>query len=210
MQIAIHSDLDPLSRDSNETNAVYRSSTAEITWPTGEVLDFTPRASITLPAMTVEEAQFYEYRARISGWGVRAFAADGRTYAANGSGEDDRDMMGRSGCRQGSAARSGIDGCAYAYIGGEDATRPVDQQRKPTETEMASQAHVYWSAQRPASMRADVYTFRVRDLTTTTIAVQVQVVVDVVSRETGAVLRTETMLRDQVYTVRLVAPRSAK
>lgn len=107
--------------------------------------------------------------------------------------------------------QDGLAGCAYAYIGGEDATEPMDQQTMPSEAQMASQAHVYWSPQRPASMRANVYTYRVGGLVTTTMTVQVRVQVDVVSREQpGVVLDTRATAHEQLYTVRLVAPRSAK
>jgi hypothetical protein len=210
MQLAIHSDLDPKSNNTLAADAVYRSAGTEIAWPAGEVLDFTPRASVALPAMTAEEAQFYAYQARITGWSIVSFGADGKTASASGAAEGDRDALGRSGCRQGTTTRSGLDGCTYSYIGGEDATRPVEQQAMPSEAQMASQAHVYWSAQRPASMRADTYTYRVQGLAATSLTVQVQVQVDVVNRDTGLVLDTRTAVHPQTYTVRLVAPRSVK
>jgi hypothetical protein len=206
MLLAIHSDLDPKSNNTLPTDAVYRSTGAEITWPAGEVLDFTPRASVTLPSMTAAEAQFYEYKARITGWSVVSFAANGETVTARG----DRDALGRNGCRQGTTTRSGLDGCVYNYIGGDDATKPVDQQTMPTETQIAAQAHVYWSPHRPGSMRPDVYTYKIRGLVTTSMVVQVQVEVDVVSRDTGVVLDTRTTAYPQTYTVRLVAPRSVR
>lgn len=206
MQLAIHSELDPRSQDTSETNAVYRSTGSTITWPSGEVLDFTPRATITLPELSAEEALFYSVRARITGWSIVSYEVDGKTYAADGVGEQDRDALGRSGCRQGSTTQPGLDGCAYPYIGG----RSADDETEPTEAQMAGQAHVYWSATRPLSMRPDVYTFRVRGLSTMHLTVQVLVEVEVVSRETGLVLGVETQRREQAYTVRLVAPRSAK
>ncbi|MEN9933859.1 MAG: hypothetical protein RLZZ387_438 [Chloroflexota bacterium] len=210
MQLVIHSDLDPKSNNTLPTDAVYRSTGAEISWPAGEVLDFTPRTSIALPSMTAAEAQFYAYEARITGWSVVSFGAEGATATADGAAASDKDALGRTGCRQGSTTRSGLNGCVYSYIGGDDATKPVDQQAMPSEAQMASQAHVYWSPQRPASMRANVYTYKVRGLVTPTLTVQVQVEVDVVSRETGVVLDTRATAHAQTYTVRLVAPRSVK
>jgi hypothetical protein len=206
MQLAIHSELDPRSRDSNPANAVYRSGGTTVSWPAGEVLDFTPRARITLPSLSAEEAQFYALRARVTGWSIVSFEGEGKTIAAAGGAESDRDAMGRSGCRGDSTSGAGLDGCAYAYIGGRSAEDPTE----PTEEQMRDQAHVYWSASRPRSMRSDVYTFVVAGLPTVGLTLQARVEIAVVSHETGLVVATEGQRREQTFRVRLVAPRSVK
>jgi hypothetical protein len=206
LQLAIHSELDPRSRDTNPANAVYRSAGATVSWPSGEVLDFTPRARITLPSLSVEEAQFYELRARVTGWSIVSYEVEGETIAASGGADSDRDAMGRSGCRGGSTSDAGLDGCAYPYIGGRSAEDPTE----PTEEQMRDQAHVYWSASRPRSMRPDVYTFDVAGLPTVGLTLQARVEIEVVSRETGLVVATDGQRREQTFRVRLVAPRSVK
>jgi uncharacterized repeat protein (TIGR01451 family) len=206
LRLAIHSELDPLSNDGSDANAVYRSTGAAITWPAGEVLDFTPRASIELPAMSVEEDALYEYRARIDRWSVVSFG-DGRQSRDARSASD---VFERSGCRAPATTTSGLAGCAYPYIGGQDATQEVSAQRMPTETEMRGQAHVLWAANGPTSMSPDVYVWRIRGLEVAEISVQVLVRVDVVSRDTGAVVQTENRVLTQTYPVTLVAPRSVR
>jgi hypothetical protein len=213
MRLAIHSTLDPRARTSN---AVYVSDSADIAWPAGEVLDFTPLTVVDLPALTAEERAFYLVRATVTGWRLVSFGGPGGTLAAAGNTQADRDVFGRAGCR-GSGVASGerASGCGYRYLGpsvftSDDAgtTAPA----APAQSDMASQAHSYWSDSPPPAMRADVYTLAAPGLPGVSLRLEVLVRVEVLARETGLSIRSEPEAQrlGQIYGVRLVAPRSAK
>ena len=202
MQLAIHSTLDPLARDADGQNAVYRSGGSELSWPLGEVLDFTPRIAIALPPLSAPESDYFVSRARVTGWSLVRVGADAKDYAADG-----RDDMGRGGCRAGSRAlQPGLSGCGYSYIGGASAADATE----PTEAQMAGQAHIYWGVGLPLRMRGDVYTLAASGLGRGGVTVMAQVLVEVINRETGAVVASDTIEREQTFVIRLIAPRSLR
>jgi hypothetical protein len=213
MRLAIHSTLDPRARTGN---AVYVSDSADIAWPAGEVLDFTPLAVVDLPALSVEERAFYQVRATVTGWRLVSFDGPRGTLGAAGNASADRDVFGRTGCRgSGVTSHAGSGGCGYRYLGTavftSDAPAP-GIPAAPPQADMASQAHAYWSDTPPPAMRADVYTLAAPGLPGVSLRLEVLVRVEVLARETGQVVRDEPEAQrlDQIYGVRLVAPRSAK
>ncbi len=217
MRLAIHSDFDPNSQDANPTNGVYLSDAAQIAWPAGEVLDFTPR----LGEMTFGGRSLpfpYEYRARVVGWSVAGFTVNGATRDPHLT-----DSRGIGGCRAGAwppTAPERLTGCAYAYLGGENRTalaNPIPM----TEGQMATQAHAYWTQPPPPPMRPDVYLYTLDPLRSVQIAVQVEVEVWIVNAFPGSIggvtlpdipvmplPRPSRQLISQTFDVTLLVPRS--
>ena len=217
MRLAIHSDLDPNSQDANPTNGVYLSDAAQIAWPAGEVLDFTPRlGEITFGGGSLPFP--YEYRARVVGWSVAGFTVNGATRDPHLT-----DSRGIGGCRAGAwppTVPEQLTGCAYAYLGGENLpalANPIPM----TEGQMATQAHVYWTQPPPPPMRPDVYLYTLDPLRSVQIAVQVEVEVWIVNAFPGSIggvtlpdipvmplPRPSRPLISQTFDVTLLVPRS--
>ncbi len=197
--VSIHSTLDPKNGDSSTRNAVYTSSGGTIAWPAGEVLDFTPRVQMVL-SPAAPSYPGYAFRAHVDGWSYIGSLGQRAASAADG--------MGRAGCRGSGALRSGSSGttCGYRYIGGAS----LSDSTTPTEADMASQAHVYWAASAPPSMRPDVYVYTLGRLRQADLKVEVRIVVEVVNVATGAVVASRTTTATGTFGVALVVPRSAK
>jgi hypothetical protein len=197
-QLSIHSTLDPNSNDSNPSNAVYRSTGNTISWPAGEVLDFTPRVRMTL-SPSAPSYPGYAYRAKITGWSfVSSLGLKADTNA---------DGLSRTGCRgSGRAGTNSLNGCEYAYIGGAS----LSDSTEPTDSQMANQAHVYWAASKPGAMRNDIYTYVVSPLRKVDLVVEVRIVVEVVNVALNQVVDSETRVVRGAFNVNLVVPRSVK
>lgn len=198
-RISLHSTLDPNSADSDDRNGVYVSTGNQIAWPAGEVLDFTPRVQIVLdpPAPAYSG---YAFRAYVTGWSYIGSLDQRADLTA--------DALGRSGCRARDLPNdpSGLNGCAYRYIGGASLTDATE----PTEADMDGQAHVYWAVGKPLSMRPDVYVYSLSKLQPVDLAVQVRIAVEVVNVATGQVVATQHHAPTATFGVALVAPRSAR
>ncbi len=183
LKLAIHSDLDPNSQDANPTNGVYISDGAQIAWPAGEVLDFTPRLSnLHFPDDPLPFP--YEYRARVVGWSVASFTLNGVIRAPQVA-----DSRGLAGCRAGTRPTSvpqRLTGCAYAYLGGESRSA-IASPAAISDAQMASQAHAYWTQPSAPQMRSDVYLYTLDPLRSVQIAVQVEVEVKIVNAHPGAI-----------------------
>lgn len=204
MRLALHSELDPLSRDQNTDNGVYASHGDTIAWPAGEVLDVTPLLTVTIPTLLPPEDTHYALHTRIVGWSLADIEADGRGRSAEGG-----DDMGRSGCRERSRpieAVSGLDGCTYRYVARGALSNPAT----PAEAEMALQAHLFFAVGLPLQMRPDVYVYNLSRLERVQVRVQAQIEVLVVNRQTDVVVREERQMREQRFVIRLVAPRSVR
>ena len=119
-----------------------------------------------------------------------------------------KDALGRSGCRGSGTLTSGASGpaCTYRYIGGASLTDTTT----PTEADMALQAHVYWAASAPRSMRPDVYAYALGELRKADLAVEVRIVVEVVNVASGQVVASRTDTATGAFAVTLVVPRSTK
>jgi hypothetical protein len=63
-RLSLHSTLDPKHGDSDPQNAVYTSNGNQVSWPAGEVLDFTPRVQISL-SPSVPAYSGYRYQAHV-------------------------------------------------------------------------------------------------------------------------------------------------
>ena len=217
LRLAIHSELDPNSQDNNPTNGVYRSDGAQIAWPAGEVLDFTPRLS-TLDFPNEPLPFPYEYRARVVGWSVSSFSVNGTLIDPAAA-----DSRWQSGCRNGAIPNGTprrLSGCTYGYLGGEDldAILTADVLR---EEQLIDQAHVYWTQPPAPAMRGDVYLYTVEPLESASISVQVELEVWIVNAYPGDISGVplpeipvaplpdpERQLIAQTFDVTLLAPRS--
>ncbi len=205
-KLAIRSTLDPLSQDGNPTNGVYVSNDSNVHWPAGEVLDWTPRAQISLPGAS--PVYPYQFRSKIVGW---SYVSTNVESVERGATEAD-DMPGHgAGCRAGDRSGvdgAGLDGCVYRYIG----SGALNDTSVPTENDMNGQAHGYWSVGVPRSMRNDVYTYSLSQLGAVKLTMQVKVVIETYNVEdpTGQTLRTRTDTPSNTYTLTLVVPRDLK
>lgn len=178
IRLAIHSDLDPASQDANDANAVYLSDNSRIAWPAGEVLDFTPRLTALAmpePAVADDPLSPYAFYGRIVGWRLLGYEVDGMGYDAVAS-----DATGRSGCRPGDRISGGDrPGCAYRYPGAAALGRPLTDllpSALPRESEMAGQAHAYWTQPpAPPMRRSDLYLYTLSPLTPVNISIAVDV-----------------------------------
>lgn len=197
--ISIHSTLDPNSQDGDTRNGVYTSDSARISWPAGEVLDFTPRVRMTLSPPAPAYAG-YAFRARVQDWSF--VSSVGQNAATKPDG------LGRAGCRGGAHQTSGAAGpvCTYRYIGGAS----LADATEPTEDDMASQAHVYWAHAAPQQMRQDVYVYNLGQLRQVDLALEVRIVVEVVNLASGQVVGSRTDTAAGTFAVTLVVPRSVK
>ena len=195
--ISIHSTLDPKSSDSDPRNGVYESSGDTISWPAGEVLDFTPRVQISVPQPSYTG---YRVQAHVQDW---SYVSSLSQRAATGT-----DSMGRQGCRGSGRMTSGASGpvCTYSYLGGAS----LSDSTQPTDADMASQAHVYWAPSAPRSMRPDVYVYALGQLRPVDLTVEVRIVVEVVNVATGTIVASNTQTASSTFQVNLVVPRSAK
>jgi uncharacterized repeat protein (TIGR01451 family) len=181
LRLAIHSELDPNSQDGDPFNGVYLSDGTRIAWPTGEVLDFTPRLRELL--MDGDPLPWpYEYRARVIGWSVTGFAVNG--VRRDPQAGDDRS---RAGCRSGAPVSDArlLVGCRYAYLGGEDLAT-IAAPPPLREDQLRNQAHVYWTQPPAPPMRDDVYLYTVDPLAPTRIHVQLELEISIVNAYPGA------------------------
>lgn len=217
LRLAIHSELDPRSRNGDPFDGVYLADGDRIAWPTGEVLDFTPRLRELL--MAGDPLPWpYEYRARVVGWSITGFAVNGTWREPQVA-----DGRGRSGCRPGAPASDArlLTGCRYAYLGGED-LEAIGNPAPLREDQLQTQAHVYWTQPPPPSMRDDVYLYTVDPLAPAQIRVQLEVEVAIVNAYPGAPINDPTIpeipvaplpeparrLIEATFTVDLLVPRS--
>ncbi len=197
--VSIHSTLDPKNADSNPRNGVYKSNGNQISWPAGEVLNFTPRVRMSL-SPSAPSYPGYRYRAHVKDWSYVSSVGQSAATAA--------DAMGRAGCRGTATQTNGSGGkvCTYAYIGGSS----LSDATEPTEAQMANQAHAYWAVGKPQSMRSDVYVYNLGQLQQVDLRVEVRIVVEVVNVATGQVVGSRTDTTTGTFGVALVVPRSVK
>ena len=218
MRLAIRSELDPNSHDGDPVNGVYVTADPTFAWPTGEVLDFTPRLQeLAIP----DEAALpfpYEYRARVIGWSLKGMEVNGTPYSPAAA-----DSRGRAGCRPGagtSAAPRLLEGCTYGYIGGESLAA-IRAPARLREEQLRDQAHLYWSQPPTPPMRDDVYLYAVAPLAPARLSVQVEVEIWIVNAYPGEIggiplpevpvvplPDPERQLIEQEFNVTLLAPRS--
>jgi uncharacterized repeat protein (TIGR01451 family) len=218
IRLAIRSELDPNSQDGDPANGVYVTAGSTFAWPTGEVLDFTPRLrELAIP----DEAALpfpYEYRARVIGWSLKEVEVNDAPHAAAAA-----DSRGRAGCRPGAATAAAprlLEGCAYGYIGGESLAA-IRAPAQLHEAQLRDQAHIYWTQPPAPPMRDDVYLYAVAPLAPARLAVQLEVEVWIVNAYPGEIggiplpeipvaplPDPERQLIAESFNVTLLAPRS--
>jgi uncharacterized repeat protein (TIGR01451 family) len=217
LRLAIRSELDPNSQDSNPTNGIYLSEGNRIAWPTGEVLDLTAHLE-ELRMLGNPLPWPYAYRARVIGWSIAEVQVNGVWRSPQAS-----DGRGRTGCRAGAVAPATqlLIGCRYAYIGGET----LDSIKNPLplrEDQLLSQAHLYWTQPPAPPMRNDVYLFTVDPLAPSRLRIQVELEVWIVNAYPGAPINNPNLrevtvvplpdparrLIEEAFTVELLVPRS--
>ena len=183
IQLWMSSDFDPAA-------GIYRSAGDTISWPAGEVLNFTPAVTLVAPA-SADPA--LTYRSGVIAW---SFVSSG------GHSVHSVDVMGHSGCRLRSEPApgdaDGLAGCAYRYL------------ERPTTDAMRLQAHAFWSAGTPLDMCIDVYTYDLGRLRDTDLTLQVAIRTEAIDSVTGQVLASATEIKTATFAVRLAAPRSAR
>ncbi|MFV9503354.1 MAG: SdrD B-like domain-containing protein [Oscillochloridaceae bacterium umkhey_bin13] len=191
LRLAIHSTLDPNSGGASATDGVYLSEGTEITWPAGEVLDFTPRLTelrVSDPSTPSGDLLPYAVEARITGWSFMATTVNGTRRTAQAA-----DAGNFTGCRSGSAILPGtlLEGCTYAYPGvtpGQWVDPAVALLTAPlTEATMATQGHIYWTPRGIAGtplpqLPAHVYRYTLDPLAPVTLEVAVEAEVRLLNR----------------------------
>jgi hypothetical protein len=217
LRLALRSELDPNSRDSNPRNGVYLSGGTTITWPTGEVLDLTPR--ITNLDLGNPLPWPYEYRATVIGWSIERVVVNGQQRAPHES-----DSRNRAGCRSGRASDGAprlLQGCVYGYVQGANYEQIISGY-VPSEAELRDQAHVYWTQPPAPPMRNDVYLYTVAPLRAVQLRLQVEIEVQIVNAYPGAPIDDpslppvpivplpdpERRLLSQQFDINLLVPRS--
>ncbi|MEI7771476.1 MAG: hypothetical protein WCI67_15905, partial [Chloroflexales bacterium] len=126
----------------------------------------------------------YEYRARAVGWSVAGFTVNGAARDPEAA-----DSRGGAGCRLGARPASApqlLGGCAYAYLGGESRSA-IESPSPIRESQMATQAHAYWTQPPAPRMRSDVYLYTLDPLESVQISVQVEVEVWIVNAYPGEI-----------------------
>ncbi|MGQ9828771.1 MAG: DUF11 domain-containing protein, partial [Roseiflexus sp.] len=189
-RLRIHSEFDP-------EHQVYRSTGGSITWPAGEILDFTP--SVFLRETQVG-LPYYFLRRRIVAW---SFVRSGPVKATAPC--KDREEPTAQDLEHADLSR--MRGCVYRYM------------INPSPEDMRRQGHLFWSEFAPDSMRPDVYTVRPLPRNGTDLVIQYAVLTEAVETNledvdgdgvTGSVLERRTDILETPYRVYLVVPRDAR
>ncbi len=182
LQVAIRSTLDPAMHDANETNGVYLSEGAAITWPAGEVLDLTPQLATVIFAD--EPLPWpYAYRVRVVGWSLATIEVGKQRFDPRAA-----DSRGVAGCREGvrpTLKPQLLTGCIYGYLGGQsrDHLRAIVLR----ERDLNDQAHLYWGRPPVPAMRSDVYLYTTDVLDQVRLTVQLELEVQIVNQAPGSI-----------------------
>jgi hypothetical protein len=188
LQLWMHSRYDP-------AGGVYRSVNERVTWPQGETLNWLPAVELELPS---SPSPLYAFEARVVAWSfISSLGHDARTAP---------DSLGRVGCRARDEPTtvdvygtntSGLSGCVYRYL------------NEPTATDMARQAHTFWSAL-DTELPAQMYVYRLARLQPVDLVAEVTVLVTVTNTVTGEVVGQATQVERGTFVITLVTPRSTR
>ncbi|ABU57505.1 conserved repeat domain [Roseiflexus castenholzii DSM 13941] len=194
-RLRIHSEFD-------RRQGVYRTETANFTWPSGETLFFTPEILLREPPLPAPPV--YYARQRIVAW---SFTGSGGLNLTSGSGCRAREQPQAAETEHADLSR--MRGCVYRYY-----------SETPGATTMRGQGRLYWSAFAPSSLAEATYgLWPLPDGGVTDLRIQYAVLVELV--ETGAydldgdgrgdsVLDRATFVQDATYRVTLVVPRDVR
>ncbi|GAB4125124.1 MAG: hypothetical protein OHK0050_36980 [Roseiflexaceae bacterium] len=202
LNLAIHSELDPLSTNNQPSDAIYRSTGDTIQWPLGEVLDLTPRIALSVPSYADPIPALYDIRVQVNQWEPQAITIGSTTRRPQAA-----DDQGVAGCRaRHSGDQSSQTTCSYRYIGGSN----LYDQSEPTEADMANQLHLFFGASTPLAMRPDVYVYHLSEAQPIRLTLAIHYTTEVLNRETGVVISSERRTRVAEYTINLIAPRAVR
>ncbi|PMP83667.1 MAG: hypothetical protein C0183_07780, partial [Roseiflexus castenholzii] len=194
-RLRIHSEFDP-------RQGVYRTETANFTWPSGETLFFTPEILLREPPLP--SPPVYYARQRIVAWSFTGSGGRTRTGGAGGRAREQPHAE-----ETANADLSRMRGCVYRYY-----------EETPSATTMRGQGRLYWSAFEPSKLAEATYgVWPLPGGGVTDVRIQYAVLVELV--ETGAydldgdgrgdsVLDRTTFVQDATYRVTLVVPRDTR
>jgi uncharacterized repeat protein (TIGR01451 family) len=190
-RLRIHSEFDPQRR-------VYVSSGTTVTWPSGEVMDFTP-------LITVDDRQvglpYYQLNRKVVAW---SFIGSGGLNVSS-AGCKAREEPHADETRHADLSR--MRGCIYRY------------HVSPSLEQMRWQGHLFWGQYAPERMRDDVYVITPLPMNGTDLRIQYAVLTEAVETgyedvdgdgRTDSVLERRTDVFDVTYRVEFVVPRDAR
>ncbi len=184
---------------------VYLSSSQDITWPAGEILDYTPHVTVTLHGQSPFPDHF-AFASRTVSWSYVNAVVTGRDRLATAA-----DDLNRSDCRERDAPidpadAQGLDGCAYVYL----------NMVQPLPDDLIYQGHIFFAANQLIALEPDVYAYQLAALEATRLHLQVKsfITVDYVHTRPDGIQEVESETRPQVDTgifrIGLVVPRTVR
>ncbi|WP_448545688.1 hypothetical protein [Roseiflexus sp.] len=190
-RLRIHSEFDP-------ERGVYLSEGTTVTWPAGEVMDFTP---FIAPDDRQVGLPYYRLDRKVVAWsfvGTGGLNLIGATCKAREepTAEDVQH-----------ADLSRLKGCVYRYY------------VSPSSPQMRQQGHLFWGQYEPDRMRSDVYVRTPLPINGTDLRIQYAVLTEAVETgyedvdgdgRTDSVLERRTDVFETTYRVEFVVPRDAR
>jgi len=190
-RLRIHSEFDP-------ERGVYLSEGTTVTWPGGEVMDFTP---FIAPDDRQVGLPYYRLDRRIVAW---SFLGSGDINVSSAGCKDREEPTAQDAER---ADLSHMQGCIYRYY------------VSPSSEQMRWQGHLFWGQYPPERMRQDVYVRTPLPTGGTDLRIQYAVLTEAVETgyedvdgdgRTDSVLERRTDVFDATYRVEFVVPRDAR
>jgi uncharacterized repeat protein (TIGR01451 family) len=190
-RLRIHSEFDP-------ERGVYLSEGTTVTWPSGEVMDFTP---FIAPDNRQVGLPYYRLDRRVVAW---SFLGSGDINVSS-AGCKAREEPTAQDTQHADLSR--MRGCIYRY------------RVSPSSAQMRWQGHLFWGQHPPERMRQDVYVRTPLPTGGTNLRIQYAVLTEVVETgyfdidedgRTDSVLERRTDVFEATYRVELVVPRDAR
>ena len=190
-RLRIHSEFDP-------ERGVYLSSGTTVTWPGGEVMDFTPFIALDDRQIGLP---YYRLDRKIVAW---SFVGSGGLNASS-AGCRAREEPHADETRHADLSR--MWGCIYRY------------HVSPSPEQMRRQGHLFWGQYAPERMRSDVYVITPLPLRGTDLRIQYAVLTEAVETgyedvdgdgRTDSVLERRTDVFEATYRVDMVVPRDVR
>jgi uncharacterized repeat protein (TIGR01451 family) len=190
-RLRIHSEFDP-------ERGVYLSEGTTVTWPGGEVMDFTP---FIAPDDRQVGLPYYRLDRRVVAW---SFLGSGDINVSS-AGCKAREEPTAQDTQHADLSR--MRGCIYRY------------RVSPSSAQMRWQGHLFWGQHPPERMRQDVYVRTPLPTGGTDLRIQYAVLTEAVETgyedvdgdgRTDSVLERRTDVFDATYRVEFVVPRDAR
>ncbi len=184
---------------------VYLSTSQEVSWPAGEILDYTPRVTVTLHGSSPFPDHF-AFSSRTTSWSYANAVVNGRDRLATAA-----DDLNRADCRERDAPHDpvdaqGLDGCAYSYL----------DMAQPLPDDLIYQGHIFFAANQLIALEPDVYAYQLAALEPPFLHLQVKsyITVAYVHTRPDGIQEVESDTRPQVDTgifrIGLVVPRTVR